>query len=134
MAQKGAPKTGGRRPGGRNKRTIAADRFLDAGGLSSPAAQQFDPILQMELLAKKWLSRSAAEEKKEHPNPDTIDRYDEKALTALDKMAPYRKPKLATVKVGGDPENPLNLSGLSDSELAFLRRTVAKASGESDGD
>jgi hypothetical protein len=32
--------------------------------------------------------------------------------------------------VGGDLKNPLNLAGLSDEELIFLRRMVSKMGGE----
>jgi hypothetical protein len=43
-------------------------------------------------------------------------------------MVPYKRPRLAAMKVQGDRDSPLfDLSGLTDAELAFLRRTVLKA-------
>jgi hypothetical protein len=47
----------------------------------------------------------------------------------LRDILPNERPKLTAVKVGGDPDAPpVNLSGLSDGELAFLRRTMLKVS------
>ena len=54
----------------------------------------------------------------------------------LSKLLPYEKPRLTTTKVQGDRNYPLfDLSALSDSELAFLRRTIRKATpiGEGSG-
>ncbi|SRR5258708_10899904 len=42
--------------------------------------------------------------------------------------APFVHPRLTATKVSGDKDAPLfDLSSLSDSELAFLRRTILKA-------
>jgi hypothetical protein len=52
------------------------------------------------------------------------ERRDEMAKAA----APFVHPRLQTTKVQGDKDYPLfDLLALSDSELAFLRRTVLKA-------
>jgi hypothetical protein len=52
------------------------------------------------------------------------ERRDEMAKAA----APFVHPRLTATKVSGDKDAPLfDLSSLSDSELAFLRRTVLKA-------
>lgn len=52
------------------------------------------------------------------------ERRDEMAKAA----APFIHPRLAAMKVSGDPNAPLfDLSSLTDSELAFLRRTILKA-------
>jgi hypothetical protein len=46
----------------------------------------------------------------------------------LRDMVPYKRPRLAAMKVQGDKDGPLfDLSALTDNELAFLRRTVLKA-------
>jgi hypothetical protein len=59
------------------------------------------------------------------------ERRDEMARSA----APYCHPRLQTVKVQGDKDAPLfDLSGLTDSELAFLRRTVLKAQQVTEGE
>ena len=47
---------------------------------------------------------------------------------ALKDLLSYEKPRLTTTKVQGDKDYPLfDLSALSDSELAFLGRTILKA-------
>jgi hypothetical protein len=52
----------------------------------------------------------------------------ERLARILKDLLPYEKPRLTTTKVQGDKSYPLfNLSSLSDSELAFLRRAVLKA-------
>lgn len=52
----------------------------------------------------------------------------DKAARVLRDMVPYKRPRLAAMKVQGDPSAPLfDLTTLTDSELAFLRRTVLKA-------
>ena len=55
---------------------------------------------------------------------DALDR----CARILRDLAPYQTPKLAAVIVKGDQN--VNLSGLSDSELAFLRRTMLKITPE----
>jgi hypothetical protein len=53
-----------------------------------------------------------------------LERRDEMVKTA----APFVHPGLATTKVQGDKDAPLfDLSALTDNELAFLRRTILKA-------
>ncbi len=48
--------------------------------------------------------------------------------------APYVHPKLQVTKLQGDKDAPLfDLSTLSDSELAFLRRTILKAQPVTEG-
>jgi sugar phosphate isomerase/epimerase len=52
----------------------------------------------------------------------------ERLARTLKDLLPYEKPRLTTTKVQGDKDAPLfDLSGLSDQELHFLRRTVLKA-------
>jgi hypothetical protein len=46
---------------------------------------------------------------------------------ALKDLLPYQKPRLTTTMVRGDKDYPLfDLSGLSDSELAFLAGPYSK--------
>jgi hypothetical protein len=52
------------------------------------------------------------------------ERRDEMAKAA----APFVHPRLATTRIQGDKDAPLfDLSALTDNELAFLRRTILKA-------
>jgi len=60
----------------------------------------------------------------------SMSRHDllDKAARVLRDMVPYKRARLTAMKASGDEDAPLfNLSALSDSELAFLRRTVLKA-------
>ena len=57
-----------------------------------------------------------------------VDDLLDKAARVLRDMVPYKRPRLAAMKVPGDKDAPLfDLSTLTDAELAFLRRTVLKA-------
>jgi hypothetical protein len=61
-------------------------------------------------------------------NPTEIVECRERLARTLKDLLPYEKPCLTTTKVQGDKNYPLfDLSKLSDSELAFLRRTILKA-------
>jgi hypothetical protein len=48
------------------------------------------------------------------------------AVAARSDILPYERAKLSAVKVD---VRPLNLSGLTDNELAFLRRVMLKQAG-----
>jgi hypothetical protein len=50
----------------------------------------------------------------------------------LRDLARYEHPQISALKVAGDPNAPLNLSGLTDAELAFFRRIMVKI-GPTDG-
>jgi hypothetical protein len=61
-------------------------------------------------------------------NPLLVAECQERLMKAIKVVLPYEKPKLQVVKLQGDKNAPLfDLSGLSDQELVFLRRTVLKA-------
>jgi hypothetical protein len=65
---------------------------------------------------------------KKPQNPTEIAECRERLARTLKDLLPYEKPRLMTTKVQGDKDYPLfDLSALSDSELAFLRRTILKA-------
>ena len=58
------------------------------------------------------------------------ERRDEMAKAA----APFVHPRLTATKVQGDKDSPLfDLSALTDSELALLRRTILKATTVGEG-
>ena len=95
-------KTGGRKKGSRNKRPRELIERIEASGL-----------VPLEYMLAVMRDENAPSE-----------RRDEMAKAA----APFVHPRLATTKVQGDKDAPLfDLSALSDSELAFLRRTILKA-------
>ena len=50
----------------------------------------------------------------------------DKAARVLEKLMPYRHPRLSAIRVAGDQKNPLSLSVLSDRELVSMRRMMLK--------
>ncbi len=92
------------------------------------SAPEFDSYDQLEIIAKTFLERARAERHRDKPNRRLVDDLLDKAARVLRDMVPYKRARLSAMKVSGDQDAPLfNLSALSDSELAFLRRTVLKA-------
>jgi hypothetical protein len=72
---------------------------------------------------------------KRRQNQTEIAECRERLARILKDLLPYEKPRLTTTKVQGDRDAPLfDLSALSDSELAFLRRTVLKAQQVAEGE
>src|SRR5215470_8749714 len=115
-------KTGGRAKGRPNKRTAALRTRLAA------TDSGFDPYGQLETLAKELLSEIERERRSPKPNEPRIDQLRDMVARVLRDMVPYKRPRLTATKVSGDKDAPLyDLSALSDSELAFLRRTILKA-------
>jgi hypothetical protein len=92
------------------------------------SAPEFDPYDQLEIIAKSFLERAQAEQHRDKPNMRLVYDLLDRAARVLRDMMPYKRPRLSTTKVQGDKDYPLfDLSALSESELAFLRRTVLKA-------
>lgn len=120
---------GGNVKGSSHKRMMGADQFLALGGYAA-VAPQFSAIDNIEKVAKLYLGL-AADEQRKGANADrkVMDAHLDKALRALRDLAPYRHARLSSVTVKGDPNAPLNLSGLSDSELAFFRKIMLKLGG-----
>jgi hypothetical protein len=124
---RGGSKPGERR-GGRQKGTpnkLSIGRMKAQLAVSAP---EFDSYDQLEIIAKTFLERARAERHRDKPNRRLVDDLLDKAARVLRDMVPYKRARLSAMKVSGDQDAPLfNLSALSDSELAFLRRTVLKA-------
>jgi hypothetical protein len=124
---RGGSKPGERR-GGRQKGTpnkLSIGRMKAQLAVSAP---DFDPYDQLEIIAKTFVERARAEQHRDKPNMRLIDDLLDKAARVLRDMVPYKRPRLTAMKVSGDRDAPLfDLSALSDSELAFLRRTILKA-------
>ena len=124
---RGGSKPGERR-GGRQKGTpnkLSIGRMKAQLAVSAP---EFDPYDQLEIIAKTFLERARAERRRDKPNMRLVDDLLDRAARVLRYMVPYTRPRLTAMKVSGDQDAPLfDLSTLTDSELAFLRRTVLKA-------
>jgi hypothetical protein len=80
-----------------------------------------------EIIAKTFLERARAEQHRDKPNARLVDDLLDRAARVLRNMLPYKRARLTATKLSGDRDAPLfDLSGLSDQELLFLRRTVLK--------
>jgi hypothetical protein len=111
----------GRQKGTPNKLSIGRVKATVA-----TAAPEFDSLDQLRLIAKHFLDQATAEGKKKNANIRRINDCLDRAARVLRDIAPYEHPKLSAVKLGSDPDAPLNLSGLSDDELAHFRRLMIK--------
>jgi hypothetical protein len=123
---------GGRPKGGLNKRTIERLKaFAEARAASK--ADGFDSVDRMRAIAKYFMATAATEQKKgAEANHGRIEELFRHAHSVLRDLAQYEHPKLSSLKLGGDPNAPLNLSSLSDAELAYFRRIMVKF-GATDG-
>jgi hypothetical protein len=103
---------------------LSIGRVQAAVAAAAGRGSEFDALAQLRAIAKHFLDRAAAAKPNTKLANDLLDR----AARVLRDIVPYQHQKMTGVKVGGDPDAPpLNLSGLSDNELAFLRRTIIKA-------
>jgi hypothetical protein len=108
----GRKTTAGRRKGSKNKKTLEHQAMLEKA--------RSEGLMPLEYMLK--LMRDEKESK-------------EVRMEMAKHAAGYLHPRLTTTKVSGDPSAPLfDLSGLTDAELAFLRRTVLKATKLEEGD
>jgi hypothetical protein len=95
-------KTGGRKKGSRNKRPRELIERIEASGL-----------VPLEYMLSVMRDENQPQEVR---------------MEMAKAAAPFVHPRLAAVKVQGDKDAPLfDLSALTDDELAFLRRTILKA-------
>jgi hypothetical protein len=114
---------GGRQKGSLNKLSIGRMKAQLAG-----SAPEFDPYDQLEIIAKTFLERARVEQHRDKPNMRLVYDLLDKSARVLRDMLPYKRARLTATKLSGDKDAPLfDLSGLSDQELHFLRRTILKA-------
>jgi hypothetical protein len=118
-------KTGGRQRGTPNKRTVGL-RFAQLALAAGMSAAPFDALAHLRAIAQYFLDEAEAERRKAKPCERVIIQSLERAARTLVEILPYEHPKLSAVKLGGDPNAPLNLSGLSDDELVHFRRLMIK--------
>ncbi|MGO4337854.1 hypothetical protein AB4037_23340 [Labrys sp. KB_33_2] len=117
----GGSRAGSGRPKGRlNTLTEAEKRKALARGLS--------PLEVMTDLMNHSYRRWKAESRKKTPDEDALMAKQKATLEAAEKLAPYLHPKLAAVQhtgKGGGPIQTVDLTKLSDAELAALEPVVA---------
>jgi hypothetical protein len=122
----------GERRGGRQKGTPNKLSIGRVKAAVATVAPEFDSLDQLRLIANHFLDQATAERKKKKANMRWLNDCLDRAARVLRDIVPYEHPKLSAVKLGGDPNAPLNLSGLSDAELACFRRIMVKI-GATDG-
>jgi hypothetical protein len=116
---------GGRQKGGLNKRTIERQKaFADARAATK--ADGFDSVDQMRAIAKYFMGQAATEQRKPKVDRRKVEGLYKDAHSVLRDLARCEHPQLSARKVAGDPNAPLNLSSLSDDELACFRRLMIK--------
>jgi hypothetical protein len=121
---------GGRPKGGLNKRTIERQKAF-AEARAATEADGFDSVEQMRVVAKHFMDGARAElARGEKADQRRVGELMLHAHSVLRDLARYEHPQLSALKVAGDPNAPLNLSGLSDDELAHLRRLLIKIEGD----
>jgi hypothetical protein len=119
---------GGRQKGTPNKTVLArAAQVLAAAG-ETAKAPSFSAYIRLFKLAEDYDRDLAVALAKRPRNQSEIVECRERLARILKDLLPYEKPRMTTTKVQGDRDAPLfDLSALTDGELAFLRRTVLKA-------
>jgi hypothetical protein len=127
---------GGRQKGTPNKTAVAKAAHILAAAGETAKAPSFSAYTRLFELAEDYDRDLAIALAKRPQNQTKIAECRERLARILKDLLPYEKPRLTTTKVQGDRNYPLfDLSALSDSELAFLRRTILKATpiGEGSG-
>ena len=119
---------GGRKKGTPNKTVVAKAAHILAAAGETAKAPSFSAYTRLFELAEDYDRDLTVALAKKPQNPTEIAECREQLARILKDLLPYEKPRLMTTKVQGDKDYPLfDLSALSDSELAFLRRTILKA-------
>src|SRR6266536_6190750 len=134
---KGGPKTGGRQKGTPNKRTVELQQAVESR-LRRPRTNSLEKMRQLagiiEGLASGWLRSNTVEEKTPEGEPRQVLKpgadikegvhLADAAQRAWNRVTEYEHPKLQSVHL---TQQPLDLSKLSDGQLADLERLVAVA-------
>ncbi len=134
---KGSPKHGGRQKGSLNKRTVELQQAI-ASRLRRPRVNSLEKMRQLagiiEGLASGWLKGNTVDEQlpdgtKQQVLKPGVDIREgvhlvDAAQRAWNRVSEYEHPKLQSVHL---TQQPLDLSKLSDGQLADLERLVAVA-------
>src|SRR5260370_5505691 len=119
---------GGRQKGTPNKTAVAKAAHILAAAGETAKTPSFSAYTRLFELAEDYNRDLTVARAKRPRNQPEIVECQERLARILKDLLPYEKPRLTTTKVQGDKDYPLfDPSALSDSELAFLRRTVLKA-------
>ena len=119
---------GGRQRGTPNKTVVAKAAHILAAAGETAKAPSFSAYIRLFELAKDYDRELTVALAKRPQNQIEIAECREQLARILKDLLPYEKPRLTTTKVQGDRDYPLfDLSALSDTELAFLRRVVLRA-------
>ena len=97
----------GERRGGRQKGSL---NKLSIGRMKAQLATRapdFDPYDQLEALAKELLNEVEQERSSPKPDQARIDQLRDMLARVLRDLVPYKRPRLAAMKVQGDPNAPL---------------------------
>src|SRR5258707_3138556 len=116
---------GDRQQGTRNKPILpkAASVLAAAGKIANRPS--FSAYIRLFELAEDYDRDLTVALAKRPQNRTEIAECRERLARTLKDLLPYEKPRLTTTKVQGDRDYPrFDLWALSDSEFAFLRRTV----------
>ena len=105
-----------RTKGARNKKTLlreAEQKRLAANGNSEVLV---DCLHVMEKAMRHFYFKAVREQERgDKADQIVVDAAFNQAATLAEKVAPYRHPRLAAMKLAGDPNNPLN--GMTAEEL-----------------
>src|SRR5260221_12925985 len=119
---------GGRQKGTPNKTVVAKAAHILAAAGETAKAPSFSAYIRLFELAEDYDRDLTVALAKRSRNRTEIVECRERLARTLKDLLPYEKPRLTTTKLSGDKDAPLfDLSGLSDQELLFLRRTLLKA-------
>jgi hypothetical protein len=104
----------GRPKGSRNKRSIMREQRMKAteAAIQLAKANGDDIIIEdslaiMEYAMRYFFTTAVKAEREKEPNPEVVKAALLDAVGVAAQVCNYRHPKLSTVKVGGDRENPL---------------------------
>lgn len=128
----GSPKTGGRKPGTPNRRSVIARERVEAMG--------FDPLEGLVLIARgDWekLGYKAATFFKSTGESSGYDEHyisPEMRLSATKELCTYIYPKLKSVEVSADPESPGLPFVVSRDTIELLVESARKAKDKPQGE
>jgi hypothetical protein len=94
-------KTGGRKPGSKNKRTLALEAEAAAASITAAADVNPRAVPALTKILKYFLDQAAAEAAKERGgNPTIIAEMLREARATAAQLAPFQSPRLSAVAVG----------------------------------
>lgn len=132
MAGKGEPKSGGRKKGTPNKRTLELQALACSQMVSTEGGTTIAPLdVMLETMQMLWQKAQEYDAK----DPDGFDSrigWMAKACQIAEKCAPYKHPRLTSTEVTGPNKGPLQVQELPpDVEIArTILHTITEAAHE----